>query len=150
MEQLLRIPNLVAMKDSHRNPFEFMQLMEMTRGKMSVFVYQLQYRAFAPLGAAGMWSINAWMGPWPLFALRDAVKRGDFELASKITLDMAAVNVGGPDPTWQEAGLKVAIRYAGYVDPGPTRPPFAHVPPDVDAAQRKKVEAWRGVCARCR
>jgi dihydrodipicolinate synthase/N-acetylneuraminate lyase len=150
MKELLKIPSCVAMKDSHRTPLEFMQLTELTRGKMSVFCNQLQYRAYAPLGAAGMWSINAWMGPWPLFALRDAVKRGDFEAANAITLDMATVNEGGPDMTWRESALKVAIRYAGYVEPGPTRPPFAEVPPEVDDAQRKKAEKWHAICARYR
>lgn len=149
MEELLKIPNLVAMKDSHRTPVEFMRLMELTRGKMSVFVNQLQYRAYGPLGAPGMWSINAWMGPWPLFALRDAMKRGDLESASRITLEMASLTEGG-DLTWREAALKIAARYAGYVDPGPTRPPFAEVPPDVDAAQRKKAERWNALCAKYR
>lgn len=149
MEELLKIPNLVAMKDSHRTPVEFMRLMELTRGKMSVFCNQLQYRAYGPLGAPGMWSINAWMGPWPLFALRDAMKRGDLDAATKITLDMASVN-DAADLTWRESALKVAARYAGYVDPGPTRPPFAEVPPEIDAAQKKKAERWKALCDRYR
>ena len=95
-----------------------------------------------------MWSINAWMGPWPLFALRDAMKRGDVDAATKITLAMAPANEGRADLTWREAGAKVATRYAGYVDPGPTRPPFHHVPPAVDAAQHEKAEAWKKLCLR--
>lgn len=148
MEELLTIPQLVAMKDSHRTPIEFLRLMELTNGKMSVFVNQLQYRTYAPLGAAGMWSIDAWMGPWPQLALRDAMKRGDLELATEITLAMAPAQDGGGDMTWRESGAKVAIRYAGYVDPGPTRPPFHHVPAAVDAAQKKKAEGWKELCAR--
>lgn len=149
MEELLKIPQCVAMKDSHRTPVEFMRLMEMTRGKMSVFCNQLQYRTYGPLGAPGMWSINAWMGPWPVLALRDAMKRGDLDAATTITLEMAAVN-DAPDLTWREALLKVAVRYSGYVDPGPTRPPFAEVPPELDAAQRKKAEKWNVLCDRYR
>lgn len=149
MEELLKIPQVVAMKDSHRTPIEFMRLMELTRGKMSVFVNQLQMRAYGPLGAAGMWSINAWMGPWPLFALRDAMKRGDIETATKITLEMSTM-LDGADMTWREAGLKIGARYAGYVDPGPTRPPFAEVPPEIDAAQKKKAERWNALCDRYR
>lgn len=34
----------------------------------------------------------------------------------------------------REMGAKVAVRYTGYVDPGPPRPPFAEVPTDVDSA----------------
>ena len=50
----------------------------------------------------------------------------------------------------REAALKVAARYAGYVDPGPTRPPFADVPPEIDAAQKKKAERWNELCDRYR
>lgn len=150
MEQILKIPNVVAMKDSHRTPIEFMRLMELTRGKMSVFVNQLQYRAYAPLGAAGMWSIDAWMGPWPQIALLDAMKRGDLEEASALTLAMASTSQGEGDMTWRETGAKIAVRYAGYVDPGPPRPPFAHVPEEVDAAMRRKAERWKDLCARIR
>jgi dihydrodipicolinate synthase/N-acetylneuraminate lyase len=150
MEQILKIPNVVAMKDSHRNPIEFMRLMEMTRGKMSVFVNQLQYRVYGLLGASGMWSIDAWMGPWPQFALRDAMKRGDLEEATALTLAMAGTSQGEVSMTWRESGAKVAIRYAGYVDPGPTRPPFADVPAEVDAAMRRRAERWQELCARIR
>jgi dihydrodipicolinate synthase/N-acetylneuraminate lyase len=149
MEQLFKIPNVVATKDSHRNPVEFMRLIEAARGKMSVFVNQLQYRAYAPIGAAGMWSIDAWMGPWPQLALRDAIKAGDLERASTITLDMVSRG-GGGDLSWRETALKLAVRYAGYVDPGPSRPPFAHVPAAVDNAQRQKAEHWKEVCQRYR
>ncbi len=150
MQQLLAIPNLVAMKDSHRTPIEFLRLMEMTRGKMSVFVNQLQYRTYGPLGAAGMWSIDAWLGPWPQFALRDAVKRGDLDEATAITLAIAGTGGASTDMTWREAGTKVAMHYAGYVEPGPPRPPFAEVPADVDAAARKRAERWRELCERYR
>lgn len=150
MEQLVKIPNVVAIKDSHRTPIEFMRLVELANGKMRVFVNQLQYRAYGPLGAAGLWSIDAWMGPWPQLALRDAVKAGDLERATAITLDIASGGEGGGDLSWRETALKVAVRYAGYVDPGPTRPPFAEVPATIDAAQRRKAERWKEVCTRYR
>jgi hypothetical protein len=37
---------------------------------------------------------------------------------------------------------------AGYVEPGPLRPPFLDIPPEVIAAQKKKVERWQGLCAK--
>ena len=52
-----------------------MKLMGIVRGKMSIFVYQGQYYPYANYGAAGCWSIDAWMGPWPLLALRDALNK---------------------------------------------------------------------------
>ena len=150
MERILKIPNVVAMKDSHRTPAEFLHLMEMTRGKMSVFVNQLQYRVYGPLGAAGMWSIDAWMGPFPQLALRDAVKRGDFDEATALTLAIAAATQGEANMTWRETAAKVAIRFAGYVDPGPTRPPFADVPAEIVASMKKRADRWNELCARVR
>jgi dihydrodipicolinate synthase/N-acetylneuraminate lyase len=150
MEEIVKIPGVVAMKDSHREPVEFMRLMKMTKGKMTVFCNTLQYEAFAPLGAPGFWSIDAWMGPWPLLALRDAVRDGNHELATEITLDLAPPPGAIPNMSWRETGAKIAIRYAGYVDPGPLRPPFLDVPPEVDATQKKRAEKWKGLIEKYR
>ena len=73
------------------------------------------------LGAAGFWSIDAWMGPWPLFALRDAVARGDIEAAKAIILDIAPPGTRKPNLSWRETASKVGIGMAGYVEPGPLR-----------------------------
>jgi dihydrodipicolinate synthase/N-acetylneuraminate lyase len=150
MEQLVKISNVVAMKDSHRNPVEFMRLMDITRGKMTVFVNQLQYATYAPLGACGFWSIDAWMGPWPQLALRDAVRNGDLAKAIEITLDLAPGAGAAPNMQWRENGAKLAIRYSGYVDPGPLRPPFLEVPTEIDEAQRKKAERWKALTEKYR
>jgi dihydrodipicolinate synthase/N-acetylneuraminate lyase len=45
--------NVVAMKDSHRTTPEFMKLMDVTKGRVSVFVNTQQYHPYADLGAAG-------------------------------------------------------------------------------------------------
>ncbi len=151
MKNILEIPQIVAMKDSHRAPVEFMQLMDLARSKMSVFVNQLQYAAFQPLGAPGFWSIDSWMGPWPLLALRDAMARGDLARATEITLALAPP-VGAPPAnlSWRETAAKIRIRYAGYVDPGPLRPPFVEIPPEVDEAARRKADQWKALCDECR
>jgi dihydrodipicolinate synthase/N-acetylneuraminate lyase len=149
MREILKIKTVVAMKDSHREPHEFMQLAELARGKMTVFVNQLQYVAYAPVGARGFWSIDSWFGPAPLLALRDAVARGDMETATKITLDLSPPVGSVPkDLAWRETAAKIGIRYSGYVDPGPLRPPFVEIPADVDAAQKKKAESWQALCAK--
>lgn len=151
MQEILKIPTVVAMKDSHRQPAEFMRLAQMSRDKLSIFVNQLQYAMFAPVGARGFWSIDAWMGPQPQLALRDAVQRKDMTGAAEITLEMVPpTNAKPPNPSWRETAAKIAIRYAGYVDPGPLRPPFVDVPPEVDAAQRAKAEKWKILCEKYR
>ena len=151
MEKILQIPQVVAMKDSHREPPEFLRLMEIANGKMSVFVNQLQYATYQPVGAPGFWSIDSWMGPWPLLALRDAMARGDLARATELTLSLAPP-IGAPPPnlSWRETAAKIRIRYAGYVDPGPLRPPFIEIPPEVDQAAKRKAEQWKALCDECR
>ncbi|MEA2988897.1 MAG: hydratase-aldolase [Alphaproteobacteria bacterium] len=141
---------VIAMKDSHRTPEEFVALQKIIRGKMGVFVHQGQYITYAPLGAAGLWSIDAWMGPWPQLALRDAVKRGDTEAAKAITLDIAPPGQPPASLSWRETAAKVAIRIAGYVDPGPLRPPFVEIPPEVTERMTQRVERWKKICEKYR
>ena len=147
---IARNPAVVAMKDSHRSPQEFVELHRLVGGKISVFVHQGQYVTYAPLGAAGLWSIDAWMGPWPQFALRDAVKRGDIEAAKAITLDIAPPGTPPANLSWRETASKVAIRMAGYVDPGPLRPPFVEIPAEVTERMRRRVDRWQQMCAKHR
>jgi dihydrodipicolinate synthase/N-acetylneuraminate lyase len=148
--EITRNPAVVAMKDSHRTPQEFVELQKIVRGRMGVLVHQGQYATYAELGAAGFWSIDAWMGPWPHFALRDAVKRGDLESAKAITLDIVPPNQPPASLSWRETAAKIAIRMAGYVDPGPLRPPFVEIPPEVTERMRQRVERWNQVCAKYR
>ena len=147
-EALVNIPQIVGMKDSHRDTMTFIKLQQVIAGKISVMCNQLQYVPFAGLGAAGFWSIDAWMGPWPLLALRDAVARGDIEAAKAIMLDIAGPGTRKSNLSWRETGSKLAIAMAGYVEPGPLRPPFLEIPPDVIDTQRKRVERWQTLCAK--
>ena len=147
-EALVKMPAIVGMKDSHRDTTTFMKLQKIIAGKISVMCNQLQYVPYAQLGAAGFWSIDAWMGPWPLFALRDAVARGDIKGAQEIILDIAGPGTRKPNLSWRETAAKLAIGMAGYVEPGPLRAPFLDIPPEVLDAQRKRVERWQRLCAK--
>lgn len=149
-KELTKHRNVVAMKDSHRDPVEFMRLQKIVAGKISVFCFQGQYFQYADLGAPGFWSIDAWMGPWPQLALRDAVRRGDHEAAAAITLDIMGPNTILVDYSWRETARKIAIRMAGYCDPGPLRPPFVEIPSNVIERQKKAVERWKGLCEKYR
>ena len=144
-------PAVIAMKDSHRSPDEFKELMGLTQGRMSVMVNQNQYAEYSAYGAPGFWSIDAWMGPWPQFALRDAVRAGDVARAQSITADLRAQREGGaPNLSWRETASKLAVRMAGYVDPGPLRPPFVEIPEDVVEKQRARVVYWKTLCDKYR
>jgi dihydrodipicolinate synthase/N-acetylneuraminate lyase len=148
--EIIKNPAVVAMKDSHRSPEEFVELQKLVRGRMSVLVHQGQYATYAGIGASGFWSIDAWMGPWPQFALRDAIARGDLAAAKAITLDIVPPNQPPASLSWRETAAKIAIRMAGYVDPGPLRPPFVEIPAEVTERMRQRVERWKQVCAKYR
>jgi len=147
--ELITRRNIVAMKDSHRDTTQFMQLMEITRGRMAVFCNQAQLFPYAFLGAAGCWSISVWMGPWPLLALRDACAAGDWERARAIALDLSS-DRPVQDLCWRESSLKISINEAGYCQVGPLRPPFRHVPPAVVEAARERGRRWRELAERYR
>jgi dihydrodipicolinate synthase/N-acetylneuraminate lyase len=148
--KLVAKPNIVAMKDSHRDPTTFMQLQEIIRGKISVFVNQTQLYPYAMLGAAGCWSIHAWMGPSPLIRARDACLAQDWESVKKICMDIAnAFSMGGggaPNLQWRENSCKLAINEAGYCHAGPLRPPFRIVPDEVKQRAREMAKKWRALC----
>jgi trans-o-hydroxybenzylidenepyruvate hydratase-aldolase len=148
-EKLVTRPNIVAMKDSHRTPLQFIQLMNIVKGKISVLCNQTQGYPYIMLGAAGCWSINAWLGPWPVLHLRDACRAGDWETAKQICLDMAAANKapgGGEDLHWRENSAKIAMNEAGYCSPGPLRPPFRNVPPNVIESAKQMATSWKKLC----
>jgi len=148
--EITKNPAVIGMKDSHREPSEFIKLQKVIAGKISVLVMQTQYFAYSEWGAAGFWSIDAWMGPWPQLALRDAVARGDRATAQAITLDLLPPAGAPVDLSWRETASKVGIRMAGYVDPGPLRPPFVEIPEAVIERQKKRIERWKQLCAKYR
>src|SRR4051812_12564312 len=125
---LVKIPQIVGMKDSHRETAIFMKLMTIIRGKISVMCSQVQYVPYAQLGAAGFWSIDAWMGPWPLFALRDAVARGDIEAAKAVILDLLGPGTRKTNLSWRETAAKIAIGMAGHCEARPPPPPVFRLP----------------------
>jgi dihydrodipicolinate synthase/N-acetylneuraminate lyase len=147
-KRITQNPNVVAMKDSHRTPLEFMRLNQIVQGKMSVFVNQLQAYPYNFFGAAGFWSFDLWMGPWPILRLRDAVQAGDYETAQEIILALVGSGGGPQDLTFRESSAKISARVAGYCDPGPLRPPFVNVPDAVMTKAKQRAEEWKALSAR--
>ena len=149
--EIIKNPAVVAMKDSHRSPEEFQRLDKIISGRMSVMVNQNQIAEYCQYGARGFWSIDAWMGPWPHLALRKAFQNGNLDLARAITADMSPPGSSPPkNLSWRETASKVGIRMAGYVDPGPLRPPFVEVPQEVIDRQSAKVAYWKTLCEKYR
>jgi len=148
--QLSALRNVIGMKDSHRTTRSFLELQRIIQGKISVFVIAGQYYPYAELGAAGCWSYDCWMGPWPVLRLRDAIAQGDVATAKQIICEITTVHEGPPNLQWRETAAKLASRYAGYCDPGPLRPPFVVIPPEVEERARARARYWNELCAKYR
>ena len=61
--ELVKIPNIVAMKDAHRETREFLTLHDVIHGKIAHFVNQTQIYPYYEMGASGCWSHAIWSGP---------------------------------------------------------------------------------------
>lgn len=145
-EELIKKPNIVAMKDSHRDPLAFMKLQDLVKGKLSVFVNQLQLHPYMMLGAAGCWSISSWMGPSPAIRAYQACVAGDWELAKEICIGMSGTSPGPSNLEWRESSSKLAVNEAGYCHAGPLRPPFIHVPDEIKARAKEMAKRWTALC----
>src|SRR5258707_7004103 len=141
--KLIKMPNIIGMKDSHRDTREFVRLQEIIGGKISVLTNQAQLFPYYKMGATGCWSIDAWMGPWPVLYLRNLCREGRDAEALQVVADLVSGG-GGARPDAGEAGTsKLPIEFAGYCNPGPTRTPITAVSPATIERARKKAEHWK-------
>lgn len=148
--KIVENPNVIGMKDSHRDMRAFIQLQKIIKGKISVFVNQAQYFPHAWVGAAGCWSIDAFLGPWPVLHLRNVVDEGRAEEAIEVIADLLGERGGGrPDASEGSAGF-LSHEFAGYVNPGPTRTPILQPSEAVVERARKKAEYWKKLCEKYR
>jgi trans-o-hydroxybenzylidenepyruvate hydratase-aldolase len=140
-KELVKKPTIIGMKDSHRTTQAFMQLQRIIRGKISVFVNQAQLYPYYRLGAAGCWSTEVWMGPWPVLYLLDLVKRGEDEKAAEVIADLAGDGSGGrPVPG---SGNKRPADFADYCKVGPTRVPFLNFPEAQIEKAKRRAAHWK-------
>ena len=146
--EIIKSPNIIGMKDSHRDTRAFMQLQKIVKGRLSVFVNQLQLYPYYRLGAAGCWSTEVWMGPWPVLYLRNLVSRGEDEKAEQVIADLMGDGFGGkPKPG---EGSKRPQEFADYCKVGPTRVPFLHFPEAQLERAKKRAEHWKRLCEKYR
>jgi 4-(2-carboxyphenyl)-2-oxobut-3-enoate aldolase len=151
-QELVKVPNIVAMKDSHREPLEFQRLHDIIHGKISHFVNQVQLYPYYEMGASGCWSHAIWSGPWPVLAIYYAVVDGDVERAKRIIADVSGGRAGRGGGGEDEGGRAGHERheYAGYVDFGPPRPPFSFNMTDTEDKARKGAARWVELCEKYR
>ena len=97
-KELVKKSNIIGMKDSHRTTQAFMNLQKIVRGKISVFVNQTQLYPYYAMGAAGCWSTEVWMGPWPVLYLLEQARKGDVTKMIEVIDDLGGVGAGKPVP----------------------------------------------------
>lgn len=148
--KIIQNRNIVAMKDSHRVPLEMIRLHDVIHGKISHFVNQAQLYPYYELGAAGCWSIDAWMGPWPQLALLDAVRDGDAARAKEILADLTGGGGGGRPEGPSDNASKLGMVFAGYCNPGPNRPPFRVVSDAAVQRAKDRAENYKRLCEKYR
>jgi dihydrodipicolinate synthase/N-acetylneuraminate lyase len=140
-KELVKKPTIIGMKDSHRTTQGFQQLQRIVRGKISVFVNQVQLYPYYRLGAAGCWSTEVWMGPWPILYLLDLVKRGEDEKAAEVIAELGGDGGGGrPVPG---SGNKRPADFADYCKVGPTRVPFLNFPEEQIEKAKRRAAHWK-------
>jgi dihydrodipicolinate synthase/N-acetylneuraminate lyase len=156
-EELVKLPNVVAMKDSHRDPLELMKLHDIIHGKIAHFVNQTQLYPYYELGASGCWSIDVGMGPWPILRLYQAVRERDVETAKRITNELTPGSTGRRAerlPADGEGGGVNIQELTGYIKPGPARPPsFSTGNGPSDAALKRtqqRAQRWLDLCEQYR
>jgi 4-(2-carboxyphenyl)-2-oxobut-3-enoate aldolase len=148
--RLVKYPNIIGMKDSHRDTREFVRLMEIIRGKISVMTNQAQMFPYYRMGSSGCWSIDAWMGPWPVLYLRNLVRAGKDHEALQIITEIMSV-AGGERPGSNEGAIaKLPIEFSGYVKPGPARTPIVKFSESAIERAKKKAEGWKKLCDKYR
>ena len=148
--ELVKNPNIVCMKDSHRTPPEFLALHRTIDGHIAHMVNQGQMYPYHSMGAAGCWSINAWQGPWPVIRLYEACVDGDVATAMRIQTEMSP---GGGDGGEYAPAMLSDVQggnvqeFAGYIKPGPYRPPHALGPQAEDTSRAQQAaKRWTDLC----
>lgn len=145
--ELVKKPSIIGMKDSHRTTQAFMNLQKICRGKLSVFVNQTQIHPYYAMGAAGCWSTEVWMGPWPILYLLEQARKGDIAKMIEVIEDLGGVGAGKPVPG---AGNKRPAEFADYCKVGPTRVPFVTFPETELDKAHKRAEHWMEICKKYR
>ncbi|MWV38445.1 MULTISPECIES: dihydrodipicolinate synthase family protein [Natrialba] len=117
----------------------------------------------APEHANAAWSGSASCDPLPALRLRDAITEGDDETARELNYRINKTNEKfypqvGPEAVYPETmnvrhddlyGLytiplqKARIEGAGYIDPGPVRPPYHVAPEELVEMARESGREWR-------
>jgi dihydrodipicolinate synthase/N-acetylneuraminate lyase len=153
-QELVKIPNLVAMKDSHRTPIEFMRLHKIIHGKIAHFVNENQLYPYYEMGASGCWSYDVNMGPWPVLRAYEACVDGDRDTAARLMGELTGEPAGdgrrGANGIGEGGNGILPQQFAGYINRGPARPPYFVFPPGAEERAKKRADRWLALCEKYR
>jgi hypothetical protein len=124
-------------------------LHKIIHGKIAHFVNQAQLFPYCQLGAVGCWSIDAWMGPWPVLRVYDAITDGDYATAMRVIDDLNPGG-GGRPAEGEGGGGGNPQELAGYVKPGNRVNPSSFGPQGDGERARKRAERWVELCKKYR
>jgi len=109
------------------------------------------YAAYQKVGKriTASWSTSAPMGPEPLVALMEAIRRDDRTAVDAIWADIAALPPSVPHgefaqgfPLYNAQVNKVFFNASGYIKPGPVRAPYRDLPEHWTAQAQRYAQAW--------
>lgn len=132
----------------------YLSWLSATGGRINFLPMDSRWYAFARLSpeqATACWSTAASMGPRPVIALRDALRKRDWAAARAITDDLTWANEtlyesipGGRASAaqWNIQLEKTRIDAAGFANAGPIRPPYHRFKDEEVAGAREVGSRW--------
>lgn len=158
--QVADIPQVVSAK--YLGIAQLAADLRLTKGRIRFLPVDNNYYATAridPEQCTAFWTSGALCGPEPAVRLRDTVanakKTGDWREAKRVAEDVAAAGAPlFPNGSFAEfskynVGLeKIRMAAAGWIDPGPARPPYHVVPANYAAGAEQSGRLWADLAAR--
>lgn len=159
-KQVAEIPQVVSAK--YLGIAQIAADLRLTKGRIRFLPTDNNYYAMAridPEQVTAFWSGGAMCGPEPVLRLRDTVveakKTGNWQNAKRVADEIAgALAPLFPKGSFTEfskynIGLeKARMTAAGWVNPGPCRPPYHVLPPDYVAGAEQSGRLWAELAAR--
>ncbi len=151
--ELSQIPEIVAAKHvGLLSGGSFIADLRAVEGRIRLLPLESDWYYLArlfPSEVTACWSGNVACGPAPVVRLRDAVNKRDWRTAERISDDLNwALEQLFPDGSF-EAFLRYSIQIdnaqfagAGFIRPGPTRPPYTSAPDGYLDAARVCGQRW--------
>jgi dihydrodipicolinate synthase/N-acetylneuraminate lyase len=148
-----------VMSAKFARPDQLLPALEAAQGRVHFLPHESALQKFYDLSPAttkACWSTACSMGPEPALAMMAAVLAGDVEKIAAIGKDLAWVGEGSKPLVSDRDAFgahniqyeKLRIAAAGYLNPGPIRPPYHHMPDAYLAMARQNGERWKSLRAK--